>query len=176
MKFDMFDDFVNTASSPIDKVINIYNGLLMVLESVSHLCEMSSFNKYAEHHGWGTVYESIAESDDKIQIIRLYYKKLKNIRDEITSTGCIDNREYAEIDDNRDRAIKSFSIIENYKAITQNGEEIAKLETFINDEIIAINMALSILRTAGVLKGGSTLKEISLDDIKFHNREVKDEV
>jgi hypothetical protein len=80
------------AAGPIDKVNNIYNGLLMMLESASHLCEMTSFNNYAMQHGWGRVYEPLTSLGSRMQAVRLYRKRLVRLSREIASSEHMDEQ------------------------------------------------------------------------------------
>jgi hypothetical protein len=156
----------------LDEVANIYDGLLMLLESTVYKISMEETNHNLYKKGI-RITEATISIGDQINAVESYYDRLTKLNEEISRLKYVDLRSIKGIDENRDRAIKAFRTLGNFVQITNNNIEQTDLTAFIERTKIALNLALSILRHNRVFQNDSAFQNIDDNDIIPETSEAK---
>jgi len=156
----------------LDEVANIYDGLLMLLESTVYKISMKETNQNLYKRGIRLT-EAVISLGDQISSVESYYERLINLNDEISKLKRVNLQSTTGIDENRDRAIKAFRTLGNFAYETNDDNEQTDLNNFIEQTRTAMNLALSILRHKRIFRNDSSFQDIDESDIVPETRETK---
>jgi len=144
----------------------------MLLESTVHKISMKETNQNLYRKGI-RLNEAIISLIAQIDSVESYYDRLTKLNEEISRLKHVDLRSITGIDENRNRAIKSFRTLGNFAHETNNDNEQIDLNNFIGQTRIAINFSLSILRHNRIFRNDSSFQDIYESDIVPETRETK---
>jgi len=129
----------------LDEAANMYDGLLMSLESIVRLISIKETHQYFRKKGI-KIKNTISLLENQIITIDIYFNKLTCLNDEIIKHDQIALCSITGIDENRDRVIKAFRTLNYYLKIKNDITEKIDLINYMEHSKTAINLALSILR------------------------------
>jgi len=150
----------------LDEVANIYDGLLMLLESMVYKISMRETNQNLYRKGIRLT-EAIISFADQINSVESYYERLISLNDEISKLKRVNLQSITGIDECRDRAIKAFRTLGNFAHETNDITEQTDLNNFIEQTRTAMNFALSILRHKRIFRNDSNFQDIDESDVEI---------
>ena len=156
----------------LDEVANIYDGLLMLLESTVYKISIRETNQNLYKKGIRLT-EAVISIGDQINSVEFFYDRLTNLNEEILRLKRVNLQSITGIDECRDRAIKAFRTLGNFAHETNDNNEQTDLNNFMERTRIAINLALSILRYNKIFRNDSSFQDIDESDIIPETRETK---
>jgi hypothetical protein len=156
----------------LDEVANIYDGLLMLLESAVHKISIKETHQNIRKRGI-KFKEAIISLGDQIITVESYYNRLTDLNEEFSRLDQVDLRNITGIDENRDRAIKAFRTLGDFIQKANDDSERIDLTNYIEQTRISINFALLILRHNRIFQNESAFQDINENDIIPETKDSK---
>ena len=145
MKRILVENKNNFLKTKLDVVANIYNALVVILESIVYKFEMKETYQYFRERGMKFT-EAVDPLEDQIKSVDIYYDMLISLDNEITKLKHVKLRSVSGMIENRDRVIKAFRTLGNFTNITKVESERRYLVNFMSKTKTTINLALLVLR------------------------------
>ena len=165
---------IDLLETKLDEVANIYDALLMTLESAVYKLKMRETFQHFHERGMKFT-EAVAPLEDQIKSVDIYYDRLISLNREIDKLKKehkpIELGSISGIEENRDRVIKAFRTLGNFANITKDESERENLNNFMNKIKTTINLALLVLRHNDEYLKDRAFKNIEDSDIVLEKKD-----